>query len=69
MKTMHVIVNGEAKSLEPGMTVITLLAKLRILRNTVAIEINGEFLEPGEIDGKEIFHGDRVELVRFVGGG
>lgn len=69
MSKMEVILNSEAMSIDEGSTLIALLKSLQLQRNGVAIEINGEFLKPDSDDDIALSHGDKIEIVRFVGGG
>lgn len=64
-----VAVNGENRSLTPGITVAGLLAEMRISATRVAVEYNREIL-PKELYARTILsNGDRLEVVQFVGGG
>ncbi len=61
------MVNGEERSLPEGSELAALLQILDIPPRHIAVELNGELLEGGfDIP---LQRGDRVEIVRFVGGG
>jgi thiamine biosynthesis protein ThiS len=64
---IQIVVNGQARSLPPGSDLAALLALLDIPPRHIAIEIDGE-LHEGELD-RTLRPGERVEIVRFVGGG
>ena len=46
-----------------------LLDVLGINHATVVAEVNGQIVKRGEFDTTELADGQRLELVRFVGGG
>ncbi|MCC6158235.1 MAG: sulfur carrier protein ThiS [Deltaproteobacteria bacterium] len=65
---MRVIVNGQDRNLEDDATLAQLLDELKVPRQFVAVEYNGEPFE-GEQTSCRLHDGDRLEVVRFVGGG
>ena len=67
---IEIKVNGETRRVEPGLTLAGLLAELGIEPVHLAIEYNEQFLdEQADLDGVTLEAGDRLEIVRFVGGG
>ncbi len=66
---MQLTLNGRAREVEPGTDLPALLAALGIEPRIVIVEHNGRILRPGDFEGVELAHGDRVEIVHFVGGG
>ncbi len=68
---MKVVVNGEARALEPGTTVAALVAAMapeRMARHT-AVARNGEIVPRSAWHDARLEDGDRVELVTAVQGG
>jgi sulfur carrier protein len=66
---MEVTVNGERREIEAGASVSALLERLGVSISTAVVERNGEVV-PRQRFGAEILRaGDRIEVVRFVGGG
>lgn len=65
----QIVVNGEARELEPGTRLLDLLASLSLDPLAVAVEKNGEVLRRAQLSGVELQPGDRLEIVRFVQGG
>lgn len=65
---MEVIINGEAKHIEP-MSVMDLLRLLGIDSQRVAVELNLDILAKGAYASTGLNEGDRLEIVHFVGGG
>lgn len=66
---MEIKINGEAREIEAGMSVLQLIETLALDPRKVAIEHNGEIIEENEFGARALHEGDRLEIVRFVGGG
>jgi sulfur carrier protein len=66
---IRVILNGEERELEPGLTVTTLLDHLGLHPRLVVVEHNRHILDRTAFDATEVRAGDSFELVHFVGGG
>jgi thiazole synthase len=67
---MKIAINGEAREVEDGLRLSVLLEQFGIGDRNLAIEHNGEFLDPEEEwDNVVIGEGDTLEIVHFVGGG
>ena len=66
---MRIVVNGEERELPPGSTVATLIEALDLPAGRVAVERNREVVPRGRHAQTQLQEGDRLELVRFVGGG
>ena len=66
---MTVLVNGEARELPEGSTVAQLLQVLHLPEGRIAVERNRELIPRSLHSQTRLAEGDRVELVRFVGGG
>lgn len=62
-------VNGGNRETSAGTTVTALLAQLGLNSGRVAIEYNLQILPKSKWDQTHIAHGDRLEIVQFVGGG
>ena len=61
-------VNGEMMDMD-GRTVAELLEKLDTSSQRVAVEVNEEIVPRATCGEAVLKDGDRVEVVRFVGGG
>ena len=59
---MNVHLNGRLKALPSGLTIAQLLEELKI------VELNGDIVHP-ETYNKRLLEDDRLEFIRFVGGG
>ncbi|MDQ3037337.1 MAG: sulfur carrier protein ThiS [Myxococcota bacterium] len=66
---MRLEVNGEAREIAEGTTVRELLALLALGGELVAVERNEEIVPRAEHASAVLRDGDRLEIVRFVGGG
>ena len=67
--TVTVVLNGEPREIEAGLTVERLLERLGLHPRMVVVEHNREILERARYARVEIGEGDALELVHFVGGG
>ena len=61
--------NGLHYEINTGTNLIKLLNKLKIKKNKVAIEINGEIVEKNKYPNLILNENDKVEIVHFIGGG
>jgi sulfur carrier protein len=64
-------INGIEKQFPDGLpkTLIELLKQLGIHQATVVAEINGKIIAREDFSQTQVSPGQRIELVRFVGGG
>ncbi|MEJ2202107.1 MAG: sulfur carrier protein ThiS [Desulfuromonadaceae bacterium] len=66
---MQLIINGQPKQFAEPLNVSALLQLLRLDSAHVAVELNRQVLLQEQFDSMELNHGDRLELIQFVGGG
>ena len=66
---MKVIINGSEAETAEGTTVEGLLKEFGLKPAVTVVEINGVILNRGEFGSVKVKKGDRIELIRFVGGG
>jgi sulfur carrier protein len=66
---MNIICNGEQKNLPPQTTLLDLAQSLGLNPQAIVAELNGKIVENDGFSGQSLQDGDRVELIRFVGGG
>ncbi len=66
---MEIYINGEKKQVEEGLNVLGLLEKLEIESQSVVIEKNEVVLPRQNLEGVLLMKDDKIEIVRFVGGG
>ena len=61
--------NGKSYKINDGTNLNELLDKLKIKKNKVAIEVNGEIVEKKKYSNLVLNKDDKVEIVHFIGGG
>lgn len=66
---MRIVVNGEERSVPDGTTVASLLGELGLEPGAVVVERNREIVARDDVEAVRLEEGDRLEIVRFVGGG
>jgi thiamine biosynthesis protein ThiS len=66
---MKVVVNGDRREIPEGTTVTHLLQLLALPEGRIAVERNHEIIPRSLHSQTQLSEGDRIELVRFVGGG
>ena len=68
-ETISVKVNGEVRSVPPGLSIASLLDRIGIDRSKVAVERNLEIVPRSTLAEVRVEDGDSFEIVHFVGGG
>lgn len=66
---MHILVNGESRELPQATTVAALANLLGLNSKTVVVQRNDDIVDRTAYEGTVLEDGDRIELIRFVGGG
>ena len=66
---MEIHVNGERRELASGLSLAALLDELQYGTQRIAVEVNEEIVPRSEYDSHRLQAGDRVEIVRAIGGG
>ena len=61
--------NGSPYEISNGTNLNELLNKLKIQKNKVAVEVNGEIVEKNKYPNLILNRNDKVEIVHFIGGG
>jgi len=69
MANVRIALNGEARSFPAPLGLLGLLAALGLEPRTVAVERNRQIVPRDEFGSLELQDGDRLEIVRLVGGG
>ena len=57
------------QEINTGTNLVELLKKLKIQKNKVAIEVNGQIVEKDKYSNLILNKDDKVEIVHFIGGG
>jgi len=66
---MNLTVNGKARVVGAELTLLGLLEEIGIDSRIVAVEHNGEIVKRARYAETALSDGDRLEIVRMVGGG
>ncbi|AUM01625.1 sulfur carrier protein ThiS [Pseudothauera hydrothermalis] len=66
---IQLIINGQAESLDDGLTVSELLLRRGLAGKRLAVERNGEIVPRARHAETVLADGDRLEIVVAVGGG
>jgi len=66
---MQIIVNGTPRDISDRASLLTLLSELKLNPDTIVAELNREVVQKGKYAEVTLSEGDRLELIRFVGGG
>lgn len=66
---MTIEINGEPRSFEGDLTLSSLLERLGMKSDRVAVELNRDIVPRERWTETQIREGDRLEIVHFVGGG
>ena len=61
--------NGDTYEINGRTNLNELLNKLKIQKNKVAIEVNGEIVQKEKYESLVLNKDDKVEVVHFIGGG
>lgn len=69
MSDTRISLNGESRTIAPGLTVAALIDDLGLDRRKVAVERNEAIVSRSAYETTAIEHGDQFEIVHFIGGG
>jgi sulfur carrier protein len=67
--SVKISVNGKPMDVEPGLTVEGLLSLLDVKRQYTAVAVNRDIVRKHDYDTVKLSEGDKVEIVRPMGGG
>ncbi|HVZ81004.1 MAG TPA: sulfur carrier protein ThiS [bacterium] len=66
---MKIILNGEEKLFDDGLSLDAVIQRLGVRRETVVAEVNRKIVKNEDRPQCRLQDGDQVELIQFVGGG
>tara|TARA_B100000886_G_scaffold181576_1_gene124558 strand:+ start:227 stop:445 length:219 start_codon:yes stop_codon:yes gene_type:complete len=66
---IKITVNGKQLQIIPNFSLKSLITKLKIPLNKIAIELNKKIIDKKRISKIQLKKGDRIEIVHFIGGG
>ncbi len=66
---IKITVNGKQMQIIPKFTLKSLITKLKMPINKIAIELNKKIIDKNRISKIRLKKGDKIEIVHFIGGG
>jgi sulfur carrier protein len=66
---MTVTINGKEEHVREGQSLLAFLTEKGLDPKTLVVEHNGEILKAENLSQIKFQSGDRIEIIRFVGGG
>ena len=66
---IKITVNGKQMQVISKYSVKSLITKLKMPLNKIAIELNKKIIDKKKISKIQLKKGDKVEIVHFIGGG
>ena len=66
---IKITVNGKQMQIIPKFTLKSLITKLKMPLNKIAIELNKNIIDKNRISKIRLKKGDKIEIVHFIGGG
>ena len=66
---IKISVNGKQMQVIPKFSLKSLITKLKMPLNKIAIELNQKIIDKKNISRIQLKKGDKIEIVHFIGGG
>ena len=66
---IKIMVNGKQMQVIPKYSLNSLIAKLKMPLNKIAIELNKKIIDKKKISKIYLQNEDKIEIVHFIGGG
>ena len=66
---IKITVNGKQMQIIPKFSLKSLITKLKMPPNKIAIELNKKIIDKKRISKIKLKKGDKIEIVHFIGGG
>ena len=66
---IKITVNGKQMQIIPKFSLKSLITKLKMPLNKIAIELNKKIIDKNRISEIRLMKGDKIEIVHFIGGG
>lgn len=67
--SMEILVNGASREVPEGISAAQLVAVLGLTGQRLAMEVNREIIPRSTFETHRLQPGDRIEIVRAIGGG
>jgi len=66
---MELVINGKCEQLPEGINAVQLIEHLGLMDERLAMEVNEEIVPRSSFASHNFSAGDRIEIVRAIGGG
>ena len=66
---MKIKINGKDQLIEDQISLESLLSKIKLKKEKIAIEVNGKIIPKKDYKKYHLKEKDKIEVVSFVGGG
>ena len=66
---IKITVNGKQMQIIPKFSLKSLITKLKMPQDKIAIELNKKIVDKNRISKIKLNKGDKIEIVHFIGGG
>ena len=66
---IKITVNGKQMQIIPKFSLKSLIKKLKMPLNKIAIQLNKKIIDKKKISEIKLKKGDKIEIVHFIGGG
>ena len=66
---IKITVNGKQMQIIPKFSLKSLVTKLKMPLNKIAIELNKKIIDKNRISKIQLKNNDKIEIVHFIGGG
>jgi len=67
--SMELVINGKSEQAPDGTTAAALLSRLGLQNERLALEVNQQIVPRSQFETHTLTAGDRIEIVRAIGGG
>ena len=66
---MNILLNGKVETVSESTVLMDIIKSKKLTPETLIVEINGKILKKDEYNSKIVQKNDKIEILRFVGGG
>jgi sulfur carrier protein len=68
-KTILITLNGNKQVISPNLSIEDLVNLLKLDKNLIAVEVNGNIIRKNEYSSYKINENDEIEILTLIGGG
>jgi sulfur carrier protein len=66
---MQLIINGESRELDEGISIAQMLEQSDLAAKRIAVEVNEQIIPKGRHAQTLLHDGDKIEIIHAIGGG